>query len=666
MTFRCFRKPSYSAKLVCIRSHPLCQRQGIISEAYRKGLFQSFLSTVSSSIAQKHTKNGFVSTERNVKCMTLATIFKKYSKPDIHFLKIDVEGHEEQVVCGNIWDLYRPWVLVIEATEPTTQIESYSAWENVLLDANYRFVYSDGLNRYYLAHERQELAAAFKAPPNTFDGFITYQHFKAEDRAAQAEDRAAQAEDRAAQAEDRAAQAEDRAAQAEDRAAQAEDRAAQAEDRATRIGYSNRRLEEYSRQQEERSHISLSQLSSAQQQINNALALSEMMTKSLSWRLTSPLRHFNPQHQIAPFIKRAFRQSNAQERNLQQAGATDSVPVTPNAIPSQYIPVQIGNLEVSYESAALCDRRGIGRVSHAILNHLERAGTLSSLDNSGSLSSVGHRKVFFFSTVHWAPEPLPQPSVLMIHDIIPLLFPEIFPDEIVADWRGRFLRIAEQASCIVTISDSSAADISRHLRVSKDKIRVIYNGVTSFSETIKPKTPIPSSHYIVYLGSYDHHKNLDVVLKAMLRPELSHISLALIGENSASDPIVKEFGLSSRVYFFGHIPDGQIGYILKNALALVFPSIYEGFGLPPLEAALLGTPSICSRRPAMTEVLKDAALFADPHRPEEWSAHIANLAEDAKFRKDLSIKAQARAETFTWDATIKRLVKILQDVSIPS
>ena len=134
------------------------------------------LSTLVSNIAEVHVNNGYQCEKINVPVVTLAELIEKHLSPeqDVHFLKIDVEGMEEGVIRGNDWLAFRPWIIVIEATVPMTDEDSYYNWETILIDANYLFVYADGLNRFYIASEHSALIENFKFPPNVFDEFITY------------------------------------------------------------------------------------------------------------------------------------------------------------------------------------------------------------------------------------------------------------------------------------------------------------------------------------------------------------------------------------------------------------------------------------------------------------------------------------------------------------
>ena len=154
------------------------------------------LSTLDAEIAQKHVDSAFSVERQKIEITTLVAIWNEFvpQGQDVHFLKVDVEGFEEKVLRGNDWQKNRPWIVVVEATVPLEKTESFTAWEPILLGAGYRFVYADGLNRFFVAKEHPELLGALKYPPNVFDGFITSQHFQTELRARQAEAQAKKAE----------------------------------------------------------------------------------------------------------------------------------------------------------------------------------------------------------------------------------------------------------------------------------------------------------------------------------------------------------------------------------------------------------------------------------------------------------------------------------------
>lgn len=145
------------------------------------------LTTVDMSIAEGHANAGWGLSHITVPTQRLAQVWDGHVPEGqaVHFLKVDVEGHEAAVLRGADWSRHRPWIVVVEATLPTTQITSYLDWEEVLTQAGYAFVYWDGLNRYYLAKEHEDLADRFSAPPNVFDQFVSQGHALANERLAE-------------------------------------------------------------------------------------------------------------------------------------------------------------------------------------------------------------------------------------------------------------------------------------------------------------------------------------------------------------------------------------------------------------------------------------------------------------------------------------------------
>jgi FkbM family methyltransferase len=142
------------------------------------------LSTLDPALAENYRNQGQEVVHHDVDVLRLETILARHvpEEQEIHFLKIDVEGFESSVIEGNNWTVNRPWIVLVEATRPTTQ-EVSVPWEPRILEQGYRFVYFDGLNRFYVAEEHADLTSTFERPPNVFDGFISAAHRSAEDRA---------------------------------------------------------------------------------------------------------------------------------------------------------------------------------------------------------------------------------------------------------------------------------------------------------------------------------------------------------------------------------------------------------------------------------------------------------------------------------------------------
>jgi FkbM family methyltransferase len=135
----------------------------------------SGLSTTNAGYAERHLEAGYEVQPREVPCTTLDRICAENGVGTVHFLKIDVEGAEGEVLEGCSFETLRPWLVVVDATEPNSDRENFADWEELLLRRRYRFVYFDGLNRFYAAEEHADLARHFSRPPNFFDQYITYQ-----------------------------------------------------------------------------------------------------------------------------------------------------------------------------------------------------------------------------------------------------------------------------------------------------------------------------------------------------------------------------------------------------------------------------------------------------------------------------------------------------------
>jgi FkbM family methyltransferase len=236
------------------------------------------LTTALTEYAQRHqAEGGYAYSVIRVPCLTLDNVLRDIAAgKEVHWLKIDVEGFERQVLSG--WDpsAFRPWIIVVEATIPLSQEPDFERWEPFLTEADYHFSYFDGLNRFYIAKEHRELASAFSYPPCVFDNFKIASQIAHEARAHQAEAQAQTAEAHAQHAEARAQTAEARAQQAEARAQTAEAKVQQAEAQA--------QTAEARAQQAEASALK------ARNEYASALADIAAFHASTSWRITRPLR----------------------------------------------------------------------------------------------------------------------------------------------------------------------------------------------------------------------------------------------------------------------------------------------------------------------------------------------------------------------------------------
>ena len=289
------------------------------------------------------------------------------------------------------------------------------------------------------------------------------------------------------------------------------------------------------------------------------------------------------------------------------------------------------NKTIRFWLATCKDQRGIGRLARSLYNYLDLVERQNK--NQGCHSSV--TTINLYASIFFCPDRIPQNSVIIVHDIIPLKYPQCYPAETVTLWKTRYLKIICQATKIITISKSAAKDIAEISGYDIEKITVIPLGIEN-KWSLKNKNQIvnrfsrvisSSIKYILFVGSADKHKNLKVIISALQDTRISDIHFVLAGDSSSIEREVPE-DLQKRVHFLGKVTDDELHYLYGRALALVFPSFYEGLGLPPFEAAMCRCQLILSNVPAMNEYWTDEmCYFVTPDDPEEWAKAIDNARE---------------------------------------
>jgi len=260
-------------------------------------------------------------------------------------------------------------------------------------------------------------------------------------------------------------------------------------------------------------------------------------------------------------------------------------------------------------------------------------------------------------------------TVVMVHDFIPLRFPKRF-SPLTPYNRYYVPQVIKQAEHIICNSESTARDITRFCNISVDKITPILLAYNSkhFKPLIEKDLKNISQvyPYFLYLGRHDPYKNIERVISAFANlASNSEYQLWLAGPSDdrytpALKKQVQELGLTNQVKFLDYVSYDDLPKIISGAIALVFPSLWEGFGLPVLEAMACGTPVITSNLSSLPEVAGDAAILIDPYKVAEITDAMHAIATQSRLRFHLSQLGLQRASLFSWEKTGKETVDVLK------
>jgi glycosyltransferase involved in cell wall biosynthesis len=261
------------------------------------------------------------------------------------------------------------------------------------------------------------------------------------------------------------------------------------------------------------------------------------------------------------------------------------------------------------------------------------------------------------------PAPVRGPLVVTLHDATPLVVPEAMP----AAWRRvayrqlntRATRVADR---LIVPSRSSRADVERLFPASYGKIDVVAEAADTFAAGAVSRLPprlqsLTAGPFFLAMGSVRPHKDLATLLRAFgaLAASRPDVRLLLVGADVPGyvGGVLAAASTEdrARVSFTGHVSDGELRALYTRALAFVFPSRHEGFGLPPLEAMALGVPVMCARAGSLPEVVGDAALLFPPGDDRALCDELRRLLDDPELRRRRADLGRARAAQFTWERT---------------
>ncbi|WP_375491770.1 FkbM family methyltransferase, partial [uncultured Nostoc sp.] len=561
-------------------------------------------STLNKEIADKLAQEKGLELSRYlVSVKTLAEVCKEYVDQQIDFLKIDVEGLEEQVISGGKWGIFRPTILVIETTLPGTNVRCKNNITVFLRGKGYQQVFFDGINDYYVSEESGDLAKYFSFPINILDNYINYRFIKE-----------------------------------------------QVSEQIIQISNQDKMDAQFGRLIMPHCGEITTVCESLSKQ-GNSLSVNKSVNKAVQIKIALDIAVLGLGSILEPAKTGVFRVTEYLLKGLIKSPQCHIYLCT--SIPDLFDACQIYiNQNFEYKNLTLFH-----------------------------LSSLEYQNIYIYhSTYYLLPKNIYfSTRIVTVYDLIPILFPEYFNHDSEHIVKTTIDQI-DKNDFVCCISESTKQDICKY-QPNLDKTQVLVTYLAADKEKFYPcnnheliiktkqKYKIPDQPYLLTLSTLEPRKNIAHVIRCFLTLIKEHhiddLNLVLIGtkgwqyeEIFAEIDRAKE--LENRIIITGYLPDEDLAPLYSGALAFIYVSLYEGFGLPPLEAMQCGTPVITSNTSSLPEVVEDAGIMLDPHDKIGLYNAILKLYSEPEYRENLSKKSVQQAQKFSWDKYVQETIKIYE------
>lgn len=326
--------------------------------------------------------------------------------------------------------------------------------------------------------------------------------------------------------------------------------------------------------------------------------------------------------------------------------------------------------------------RGAAKAAGSVGKRLPRLSRwlVNTVANAHMTPNIRRHRIdlWFCPLINLAPPDISLPSVVSIPDLQPEFYPDFFRKDLLEWYRKRYPASCRDATKVITLSEFSRAAIINRYGVRPEKVHAIPLAVSnefllpsddSALETVKAKYALPPE-YAFYPANTWPHKNHTTLLKALhlLRTKYGRLltciftGVAREGHNAFLQA-VEEIGLTSQVRLLGYVEKRDMPLLYRGARFLIFPSLYEGFGVPLLEAMASDCPVVCSHVACMPEVVGDAALLFDPHDPAAIADAMHQILTNEGLRRTLVQAGRERCRQFSWERTARETLKVLEEAA---
>lgn len=286
----------------------------------------------------------------------------------------------------------------------------------------------------------------------------------------------------------------------------------------------------------------------------------------------------------------------------------------------------------------------------------------------------------FFSPGHYAPRFSPVPTVISIMDLAFFHFPDYFTKKDLTQLHSWTKYSVQNASAIITISQATKDDIIKLYGVPESKIHVIYPGIKSASVLTPHVYPMQElqtkysirNNYLLFVGTLQPRKNIVRLVEAFANvikndtAEKASLQLVIVGKKGWKYEEIldapEKNGVTDKVKFLDFVNDEDLQLLYQHAQCFVFPSLYEGFGLPVLEAMKMNCPVITSNVSSLPEAGGDAALYVDPESISDIASKIEMVLGDKKIRSEMVAKGRDQLKKFSWEKAAKETLMVLEEI----
>ncbi len=667
------------------------------------------LSCLDDDVAARHREAGFETAEIEVEVDTLAAICRRHAAGDIHFLKIDVEGAEAEVIAGGDWQRFRPWIVLAEATSPLAQDRTHGAWESLLLEAGYRFVWFDGVNRFYVAREHHDaLAHAFDRPPNAHDDWAPAASEALRRRAEIAEAATRDARAGLDRREAALTRARHDLRNLQARLADTEARvhaAAAAEGRREGLDEALLRLLELERAARAGLQAEAALLAQFRSDLRlddapralRAVLPAARVLRQLSWQGAAIGRRLRGSARDAAAPQETAAPSEIEAVVVQ--AAPPPVPAAGVAVPNHVAAVPaaaarprhmarrpIGTVHLYHHATA--DGDAVSNSLFVMRALLRQAGFRSEIfarhphpvhrDEVRPLAELPNHDDMVLIVHHSLGDPeierllaLPAPIVLFYHNITPapLLAPGLAAlaregREQLALWRDR--AVAALAPSAINAMELRRRGFAQHVAVCPTLIDI--DALRARVATRTERAP-DAPFTVLFVGRMVESKGqLDLVEAfGVFRASVGAATrLLLVGHDMGPDDPYRasilaaadRLGIADAVELTGAVDAATLDRCYAGADLYVSMSLHEGFGVPLIEAMAFGLPVLARRAGAVALTLGDAGLLVEGS-PAAMGEAMAAVAGDARTRDAMRERGHQRLEELSLDAPLPTLLRAL-------